>query len=174
MVSVPRNAQKRTLFGGFRHASFSDQSYLVFDCFQCLGFGGVEAEEEGTTVLFDYGFVFAQGLDEGNTGATSAAAAAAGTVHAMRCSLICRHDKCLSWVEKHASALVEVCQDGVSKFLPQCFVHGQGSFSLIRERLVQDARALVPDLGDPLLVGTVPVHAHVRRVARGAGFVLLG
>lgn len=63
---------------------------------------------------------------------------------------------------------MEVGQDGLPKLLSQRFVHCQGCFFLINKGLVQDARALVSDLRDPPLVGAVPVHALVGRVARGA------
>ena len=127
-------------------------------------------------MLFDDGFVFAQGLDKGDAGigAVGWDVAGAGATHVMHCFLICRHDKRFPWVEKHAGGFVEVGQDGLPKCLPQRIIHGQGSFSLIYKGLVEDARALMTDFGDPPLVGAVPVHTNVGRVAGGVVLVLLG
>lgn len=73
VVCIPRHPQKFRLFRGLSHASFTEWGRLLFDCCQCLGFGGVEAEEEGSAVLFDDGFVFSEGFDEGDAGAAGAA-----------------------------------------------------------------------------------------------------
>lgn len=132
-------------------------------------------------MLFNDGFVFAQGLHKRDAGISIvgwdiavAVAGAVGVAHVIHFFLICRHGERLPWVEEHAGGFVKVGQDGLPKNLSQHIIHGQSSFSFIYKGLVEDARALMPDFGDPPLVSAVPVHTHVGRVARGFVLILSG